>query len=567
MSRRLAAAAAVTAACAAATYAGLPPRARTLNASPGVQAAVRGVLHVHSVRSDGSGTPDQIASAARRAGLQFVILTDHGNGARQPELPAYRDGVLSIDAVEISTEGGHLVALGLGRAPYPLGGEPRDVVVDVARLGGVSIAAHPDSAKQDLRWTDWRPQVDGLEWLNGDSEWRDERASTISRVLLSYLFRPPETLGLMLDRPAETLRRWDDLLRVRRVVAVAATDAHARVGTRPAAEWRSPLGALPIPGYEQIFRTMSLSLPGVRLTGDAAVDARHVVNAIRQGHVYSTADALASPAALSFVASSGGTTVQGGDVLPLDGPISLTVETNVPSGGRVVLFRDGQPVAQSAGPALHHQAAPVRAVYRVEVELPGSSEGAGVPWLVSNPVYAGFAAAESQVEHPVRRVPTAFATLYADGPPTEWTVEKNPRSQGAIDVVGALGGDQLLLRYALGGGEADHPYVAFVVPARPAPAEFDRLTFSARAGAPARLSVQLRVPGDGDGQRWHRSVYLDSEPREISVMFDDMRPRGTTGQARAPLGDVHAILFVVDAVNTAAGSNGQIWIDNIRFGR
>ena len=44
-------------------------------------------------------------------------------------------------------------------APYPLGGEPRDVVDDVRRLGGFGIVAHPDSPKPELRWRDWTRAV------------------------------------------------------------------------------------------------------------------------------------------------------------------------------------------------------------------------------------------------------------------------------------------------------------------------------------------------------------------------------------------------------------------------
>ncbi len=70
-------------------------------------AIVRGAYHIHSVRSDGSGTVDSIAAAAARAGLQFIILTDHGDGTRTPDPPSYRSGVLTIDAVELNTTGGH----------------------------------------------------------------------------------------------------------------------------------------------------------------------------------------------------------------------------------------------------------------------------------------------------------------------------------------------------------------------------------------------------------------------------------------------------------------------------
>ena len=40
----------------------------------------RGAFHVHSVKSDGGGTVAEIATAARSANLDFVILTDHGDG-------------------------------------------------------------------------------------------------------------------------------------------------------------------------------------------------------------------------------------------------------------------------------------------------------------------------------------------------------------------------------------------------------------------------------------------------------------------------------------------------------
>src|SRR6476659_714077 len=94
---------------------------------------VAGAYHIHSTRSDGSGDKEAIASAASRAGLAFVVLTDHGDGTRPPDPPVFLHGVLCIDAVEVSTNGGHLVALDMKASPYPLGGEPSAVVEDVHR--------------------------------------------------------------------------------------------------------------------------------------------------------------------------------------------------------------------------------------------------------------------------------------------------------------------------------------------------------------------------------------------------------------------------------------------------
>ena len=72
-----------------------------------------GAFHIHTTRSDGAGRPRCRRAPRPRAGLQFVIFTDHGDGARPPRPPEYLHGVLCVDAVEISTDGGHYVALGM----------------------------------------------------------------------------------------------------------------------------------------------------------------------------------------------------------------------------------------------------------------------------------------------------------------------------------------------------------------------------------------------------------------------------------------------------------------------
>ena len=67
-----------------------------------------------------------------------------------------------------------------------------------------------------------------------------------------------------------------------------------------------------------------------------------------------------------------------------------------------------------------------------------------------------------------------------------------------------------------------------------------------------RVSLQVRVPG-GDGQRWGRSLYLDGTTREYRVPFLTMLPLGLVDDARPPLGDLTAVLLVVDTVHARAG--------------
>jgi hypothetical protein len=82
-----------------------------------------------------------------------------------------------------------------------------------------------------------------------------------------------------------------------------------------------------------------------------------------------------------------------------------------------------------------------------------------------------------------------------------------------------------------------------------------------------RVSVQLRASAEQGSARWRRAVYVDDTPRTIEVPFDEFTPveRGTPDTPA--LSSVGALLFVIDSLNTALGSNGEIWLDDVRFER
>ena len=539
----------------------LPPQSVTLSTSSTDEAPIRGAIHVHTRRSDGTGTVDDVAAAARRAGLQFVIFTDHGDGTRGSDTPVYRYGVLCIDAVEISTNGGHVVALGLPQSEFPLAGELADVLEDVRRMGALSIAAHPDSPRAELRWNDWNAAFDGIEWLNGDSQWRDEGWGTLGRALFTYPFRRAATLVTLLDRPDDLLNRWDTMIRERVVVTVAAADAHARVG--PGGDPYGRSLSVHLPSYEQVFRALSISLPRVQLQGNPAEDAEVVLDAIRNGRVFSTIDALASPATFTFTATSGAQQAMMGERLSLDGPVMLRVESNGPDGSTIRLLSEGTAVATGALPVLEYTAPSKPAAYRVEIESPGAPGSPAIPWLLSNPIYVGI---EAPPETSSRAAPIAqTVAVYSNGPAADWRLEKSVRSEGTIGVAKSVDGTQLLLRYGLGGTLSESPYVAAVVASSSDLARFTGIVFTARAMQPMRLTFQLRASGAAD-RRWGRSVYLDNMARTVTIPFDEMLPLGAaTGQPL--LEDVRDLLFVVDTVHAKQGSSGQVWLDEIRYVR
>lgn len=521
---------------------------------------VKGAYHVHSVRSDGTGTVEEIAAAAARAGLAFVLITDHGDATREPAEPAYHDGVLCLDGVEISTDEGHYVALGLPQAPYPLGGEARDVIEDVARLGGFGIAAHPDSAKVDLSWREWNAPVQGIEWFNADSQWRDEHRWRLLPAILHYAIRPGGTVAALFDRPEPALAHWDRLNRQRPVVGLAAHDAHQRVGLRDGPDPYRTRWYLRLPGYEAQFRAFAIRAVLDRpFAGDAARDARQLVDAITAGRVYTAMDAFAAPASFSFEARAGNRRLRMGESAPLTGPLSVEVRSNAPADAATVLLRDGRPVAEAPGGSLTWTGA-LPGAYRTEVRLAGAPGHPPVPWIVSNPIYAGLAPRAAPAGPP----PAVALRMW---PALAWMIEKDAGSRATLTRSGPADAPAITLEYELGTALGTAPYVAAATREIGPLRDATRVGFHAVADRPMRVSFQVRLDANESDLRWRRSFFVDSTPREYLIVFDDLRPVRTAVPPRVDPARVDTMLFVVDGPHTAPGSRGRLQIERIRTER
>jgi predicted metal-dependent phosphoesterase TrpH len=134
----------------------------------------RADIHVHTTASDGHSTAHEVLSAARRAGLDVIAITDHDTitAALEARRLAPRYGVEVIVGEEVSTIEGHLLALFIERRVAP--GLPlAETIAEVHAQGGLCIAAHPygwlvsavGDAVRTRYATDW--PLDGLETFNG----------------------------------------------------------------------------------------------------------------------------------------------------------------------------------------------------------------------------------------------------------------------------------------------------------------------------------------------------------------------------------------------------------------
>ena len=557
----------VLAAAVVIVFALLPPGTQTTTPPPA--STVRGAFHIHSNRSDGSGDVEVIAAAAARAGLQFIILTDHGDATRIPDPPAYRSGVLTIDGVELNTTAGHYAVIGLPVSPYPIAGTPGDVIEDVHRLGGFGFAAHPGSPRPSLSWQDWGAPIDGLEWINGDSEWRDEPWMPVGRAVLTYLLRAPQSMATLLDRPEGVLRQWDSLAAVRPIVALAGIDAHARLGFRQRTDPDASSIHVRLPGYESSFRTFSnhVALDGP-LSGQAEIEARRIVEAIRNGHVYAVIDALATPGSLTFTATSGAGIAQMGDRLAVDGDVLLRASASMPPGTTLVLLRDGRRIQEVTDGPLEVNGGKAPGTYRVEVYTRNAPGQPPVPWMVSNPIYAGLVTRSpdiAPIPEPQSRIPARMSEAAAESGSNDTSnVEVDVAPQADLRDRPFTGDPSMKWRFALSPGTPAGQFAAVRVPVSGGLTAFDRVRFRVSASASMRAWVQLRAPV-GNTERWGRTFYVDTDSRIVDLAFATFAPIGVTSSAQAPLDRVDSLLFVVDTLNTLPGKSGSITITEVGF--
>jgi hypothetical protein len=186
---------------------------------------VIGVLHVHSIYSDGTGTPDEIAEAAYDAGLSFVGINDHRNLIlRERGFGGLRNGVFFLTGTEIEDHRrqNHLLAYGIDRLPSSL--DTLEQLEDIREQGGAAIAAHPCEkggflpGAASYRWSQGAQEaLSGVEVWNYMSSWK----RNISPFNFIQRAKNPDRLTSHPDREAI------DLWLASGGCAIACPDAHA----------------------------------------------------------------------------------------------------------------------------------------------------------------------------------------------------------------------------------------------------------------------------------------------------------------------------------------------------
>ncbi len=343
-------------------------------------------IHMHTSYSDGSGSHQDIAAAALESGLDAVIVTDHNVLASGFEgyVKNRDDKILVLIGEEIHDQSldpqkNHLLAIGSSKEMAVFAGDPAALIKNIRASGGLSFIAHPfDPAapafnESDISWIDWSVNdYTGIEIWNDLSELKTLVRTKLHGIF--YAFFP----ALVTRNPhPETLKKWDELLNQRRIVAIGGSDAHAlhlRMG---------PLSRVIYP-YRFHFRGINthvvLSSP---LTGQVKSDRSLIYNALAAGHCFIGYDLPCNSRGFHFSGSGLEASALMGDEISAQGGVTLQVK--LPSFGEIQLIKDGKilKIARRATALVFH--ASEVGVYRVEVYRMFLGRKRG--WIFSNPIY------------------------------------------------------------------------------------------------------------------------------------------------------------------------------------
>ncbi|HJU55567.1 MAG TPA: hypothetical protein VJ715_13380 [Pyrinomonadaceae bacterium] len=358
---------------------------RAVNESESAYAQYAGVIHVHSALGGHSlGNFEEIVEAARRNNLGFVVMTEHTSPVMDTSamtLNGVHAGVLFVNGNEVNTASHDRLLLlpGSKEAASANTVGTQQLLEGQKTRGGLSFAAYPHEFQS------WDVNgYDGIEVYNLYTNTKKiNYFVTFFDWLWSYCSYPDLMFARFYERPADELRKWDEMAKTRRLVAIAGNDAHSNVGFQLGDRTGKSLIGVHLDPYE---RTFGVVRNHVLIEREKPLTTETLLAALASGHSYIAFDLFGDSSGFTFTATNNrDTKIMGDEIELLDG-VRLHVTTPVLS--RTLLIKDGQVRRDEDGAARKEYTVTERGVYRVEVYL--TQLGSLVkdkPWIISNPIY------------------------------------------------------------------------------------------------------------------------------------------------------------------------------------
>lgn len=319
----------------------------------------RAIIHAHAEDADHTkGTRLELLAAARKTGVQVVLMTDH-RGPKPESWRGQREGVLFIAGSET----------GKGTLWFPeFDGEGRPIA-----NSGLHFLSHVEE-----RYDATTDGLAGMEICNRHTDAILDRrleehlaaaAADTNRwpaVVEDFRRFPDEFFGAGTDYRPEILAKWDRETQRRPFTGIAANDAHQNVIIR----------GVTFDPYEVSFRNLTTHILARELT-EALIR-----EALTNGQVHVAHDWLCDPTGFMFGAVNNLGVFNMGDPAVMLGRTRLMAVTPLPA--RLRLWHKGTVVSETHGTNLTFEARET-GPYRVEAWLTVAGEER--PWIYSNPVY------------------------------------------------------------------------------------------------------------------------------------------------------------------------------------
>ncbi len=347
-----------------------------------------GNMHMHTPYSDGEAYHADIANAALRAGIDFIVVTDHNvliqgvEGYYGDETEGY---VLLLTGEEIHDQArlpqcNHMLVYGTETELAQCADDPQALIDAVNAAGGLSFLAHPNDPPLDIwnepaiPWEDLHVQrFTGIEIWNYMSSFKGLLTSRTSTVRSA--FQPEQHV---VGPYPETLALWDRCLTEgQRVVGIGGADAHGTTyGVGPISHTVFP--------YDFLFNCVNTHvLLGQALTGNWEYDRAIIYKALAQGNCFVGYDMPGDTRGFRFSAhGQHGTTIMGGSIRL--GP-GVTLQTLAPSRSHIKIVHEGKVVAESVGRENLTYTAQAPGAYRAEVWRDYHKQERA--WIFSNPIW------------------------------------------------------------------------------------------------------------------------------------------------------------------------------------
>lgn len=338
----------------------------------------KGVVHMHSTYSDGNDSVKDIMDAASECGLDFVILTDHDTlQARHEGLERWYGTTLLVVGCEITPRNNHYITFGEGEVPNLTrlkNLSPKEYVKGLSMRHWAGFIAHPfyrGSEKlgvEDYSWTDWNvTDYTGMSVWHLIDSWLAAVDSASAPELSLY-----EKFEEVVKAPRpEALRKWDELLKFRKVVAISEIDNHSSKKKFNDQE----IVIFPLKkALKTLTNNVILDQP---LSSKHDVAKRQIISAFKNGHSFICNNAVGDSSDFYFTIEAAGRLLYPGDETRFCGG---EIVVSLPEDANIRIIRNGELYKQNESFELVEPLTE-KGCYRTEVYKGDRC------WLLTNPIY------------------------------------------------------------------------------------------------------------------------------------------------------------------------------------